>query len=178
MTGVQTCALPICLSELPSCPWHLDRIAQTRGTRQASASVSLTEFSVSTPSPQTFLFQHWQQTPRPCYLLPGFLIWPSQRLGSCDPGISWLDMTVALDLDLGKRFGSGSQQASCSTRDSSLASVSSPSSPTRIGISGSLSRLGLEPPGRHCLTPCSPNRVTFAHLMPTRTDDPVKTTRS
>ena len=116
--------------------------------------------------------------PRPGCPLPGFPIWPSQRLGSCDPGISWLDMTVTLNLDLDKRFGSGSQQASCSTRDSSLASVSSPSSPTRIEISGSLSRPGLEPPGRHCLTPCLLSRVTSAHLMLTRTGNPVKATRS
>ena len=71
--------------------------------------------------------------------LPGFPIWPSQRLGSCDPGISWLDMTVTLDLDLDKSFGSGSQQASCSTRDPSLAPVPRPSPPTRIGISESSS---------------------------------------
>ena len=77
--------------------------------------------------------------PRPGRPLPGFPIWPSQRLGSCDPGISWLDMTVTSDLDLDKRFGSGSQQVSCSTRDPSWAPVPSPSSPTQIGISGSLS---------------------------------------
>ena len=79
--------------------------------------------------------------------LPGFPIWPSQRLGSCDPGISWLDMTVNSDLDLDKRFGSGSQQVSCSTRDSSLAPVPNPSSLTRLGIAVSSSRLRLEPPG-------------------------------
>ena len=41
--------------------------------------------------------------------LQGFPIRPGQRLGSCDPGISWLDMAVNSDLDLDKRFGSGLQ---------------------------------------------------------------------
>ena len=77
--------------------------------------------------------------PRPGHLLPGFPICPSQRLGSYDPGISWLDMTVTSHLDLDKRFRSGSQQVSCSTRDPSLALVPRPSPPTRIGVSGSSS---------------------------------------
>ena len=42
--------------------------------------------------------------PRPGCPLLGFPIWPSQRLGSCDLGISWLDMTVASDLDLGQEI--------------------------------------------------------------------------
>ena len=41
--------------------------------------------------------------------LQGFPIRPGQRLGPCDPGISWLDVTVNSDLDLDKRFGSGLQ---------------------------------------------------------------------
>ena len=45
--------------------------------------------------------------------LQGFPIQPGQRLGSCDPGISWLDMAVFSDLDLDKRFGSESLQESC-----------------------------------------------------------------
>ena len=77
--------------------------------------------------------------PRPGCPLPGFPIWPSQCLGSCDPGISWLDLTVTSDLDLDKRFGSGSQQVSCSARDPSLAPVPRLSPSTRIGISGSSS---------------------------------------
>ena len=67
--------------------------------------------------------------------LQGFPIRPSQRLGSCDPGIPWLDMAVNSDLDLDKGFGSGLQQVSCRTRDPSLAPVPSPSPPSWLGNS-------------------------------------------
>ena len=117
----------------------------TRGTRQASAPVPLTESSVSIPSSQAFLFQLSPQTPASVFPLHSFPIWPGQRVGLRDPGTLWLDVVVTSDLDLEKRYGSGSQQTSCSTRDPSLASVSSPSSATRLGIAGSLSRSGLAP---------------------------------
>ena len=103
------------------------------------------ESSVSTPSPQAFLFQLSPQTSASVFPLHSFPIWPGQRLGLRDPGTLWLDVVVTSDLDLEKRYGSGSQQTSCSTRDPSLASVSSPSSATRLGIAGSLSRSGLAP---------------------------------
>ena len=82
---------------------------------------------------------------RPRYRFPlqGFPIRLSQRLGSCDPRISWLDMAVISDLDLDKRFGSVLQQESCSARDFSLAPVPSPGSATRLGIARSLTRSGL-----------------------------------
>ena len=95
--------------------------------------------------------------------LPGFPIRPSQCLGSCDPGISWLDMAVNSDLDLDKRFGSGLQQVSCSARDFSLAPVRGPSSATRLGISGSISRSGSAPSGPY-LDPDQHRRVLISLL--------------
>ena len=118
----------------------------TRGTRQASASGPL-------PNPVYCQLNSFPSFPLSALAtdlglgcpLPGFPIRPSQRLGSCDPGISWLDMAVNSDLDLDKRSGSGLQQVCCSARDFSLAPVPSPSSATRLGIAGSLSRSGLAP---------------------------------
>ena len=52
-------------------------------------------------------------------------------------------MVVISDLDLDKRFGSGSQQVSRSARDPSVAPVPRPSSPTRLEIAGSFLRSGL-----------------------------------
>ena len=117
-----------------------------------------------------------------CMEEQGFPIRPSQRLGSCDPGISWLEMAVNSDLDLDKRFGSGLQQVSCSARDFSLAPVPSPSSATRLGIAGSPSRSGLAPPGLHQLTPSLPGCLaatlfTFDSNMPTRSRLPSLETR-
>ena len=45
-----------------------------------------------------------------CFPLRSFPIWPGQRLGLRDPGTLWLDAIVTSDLDLEKRFGSGSPQ--------------------------------------------------------------------
>ena len=126
-------------TELPKCPWPAGRMAGTRGTRQASAPALLTESSVSTPSSQAFLFQLSPQSSASVFLLHSFPIWSGQRLGLRDPGTLWLDVAVTSDLDLEKRFGSGSQLKRRSTRDSSLAPVPGPSSPTQIGISGSTS---------------------------------------
>ena len=126
------------LSELPFCPglkteWHRQE------EQDKLLPLSLCRVQCQHTSFPSFPLSALATDPRPGCPLPGFPIWPSQRLGSCDPGISWLDMTVTSDLDLDKRFGSGSQQVSCSSRDPSWAPVPSPSSPTRIGISGSSS---------------------------------------
>ena len=157
-------------AELPKCPWPAGRMAGTRGTRQAFAPTLLTESSVSTPSSQTFVFQLSPQSCVSVFPLHSFPIWPGQRLGLRDLDTLWLDAVVS-DLDLGKRYGSGSLQTCCSTRDFYLASVPSPSSPIQIGLSGSPPGPHLEPSSRYLAKSFSPNRVWIRIL------DLVKATR-